>query len=246
MSDVTPRPEETILATVETISHRSGVPALVKAVLRIALRIHSGEIKVVMPDGQALLFKGAEPGKSGTLIINDYAFAKRLLTAGATGMGEAYMDGMWDSPDLATFLEVVATNSEHMRQYFHGKGWARWVSRAMHLLNRNSKTGSKKNIEYHYDLGNAFYKQWLDPTMTYSSARFTDPNQPLSEAQGNKYLSLIQEAEIRPEHSVLEIGCLGRVCGICRKGDRLQDHGHHHLQGTIGIRAKAHVRERPQ
>jgi len=207
MSDVAPRPEETTLATVESISHLSGVPALVKAVLRIALRIHSGEIKVVMPDGQALLFKGAEPGKSGTLVINDYAFAKRLLTAGATGMGEAYMDGMWDSPDLATFLEVVATNSEHMRQYFHGKGWARWVSRAMHLLNRNSKTGSKKNIEYHYDLGNAFYKQWLDPTMTYSSARFTDPNQPLSEAQGNKYLSLIQEAEIRPEHSVLEIGC---------------------------------------
>lgn len=207
MSDVTPRPQETTLATIETISHLSGVPALVKAVLRIALRIHSGEIKVVMPDGHALLFKGAVPGKSGTLVINDYAFAKRLLSGGAAAMGEAYMDGMWDSPDLATFLEVVATNSEHMRQYFQGKGWARWIGRAMHLLNRNSKSGSKKNIEYHYDLGNAFYKQWLDPTMTYSSARFTAPNQTLSEAQRNKYQSLIHEADIRPEHSVLEIGC---------------------------------------
>ena len=198
---------EVIIASPETISHLAGVPALVKAVLRIALRLNSGEITLILPDGRALLFKGPEAGKSGVLIIKDYEFAKRLLTAGGTGMGEAYMDGMWDSPDLATFLEVVAVNSEYMRQYFHGKGWARVLGRLMHFLNRNSKSGSKKNIEYHYDLGNAFYRQWLDSTMTYSSARFADPNQPLPEAQKNKYLSLINEAEIRPEHSVLEIGC---------------------------------------
>jgi len=211
MSDAAVRAQEPPVAvtpaTPESISQMEGLPTLVKAVLRIATRIHSGEITVALPDGRTILFKGLMPGKSGVLEIKDYAFAKRLLTGGANGMGEAYMDGMWDSPDLATFLEVVAANSEHLRQYFHGKGWARMLGRLVHLFNRNSRAGSKKNIEYHYDLGNAFYKQWLDSTMTYSSARFTDPNQPLSEAQKNKYLSLIKEAEIRPEHTVLEIGC---------------------------------------
>lgn len=200
-------PRGAVLATPESISHLKDVPTLVKAVLRIALHIRSGEITAVMPDGQAVLFKGTQPGKSGVIVVNDYAFAKRLVTAGGTGMGEAYMEGLWDSPDLATFLEVVAENSQYLRQYFHGKGWARMLGRLVHFLNRNSKTGSKKNIEYHYDLGNAFYRQWLDPTMTYSSAKFTSPDQPLDEAQRNKYLSLINEAEIGPDHTVLEIGC---------------------------------------
>ncbi len=200
-------PSDVIDATPESISHLKDVPTLVKAVMRIALRIRWGEVTMVLPDGRSIRFKGTEPGKSGTLIIYDYAFARRLVTGGGTGMGEAYMDGMWDSPDLAAFLEVVAQNSENLRAYFHGRGWARALGQLVHFFNRNSRSGAKKNIEYHYDLGNAFYRQWLDQTMTYSSARFADPGQSLSEAQRNKYRSLINEAEIGPDHSVLEIGC---------------------------------------
>jgi cyclopropane-fatty-acyl-phospholipid synthase len=196
-----------ITATPETISGLKEVPALVKGVFRLALRLQSGELTVILPDGRSLRFQGSTPGKSGVLVIKDYSFANRLITGGGTGMGEAYMDGLWDSPDLATFLEVIAENAGHLRQYFLGRGWARWLGRLAHMFNRNSRAGSKKNIEYHYDLGNAFYRQWLDPTMTYSSAKFDAPDQPLSDAQKNKYRSLINEAEIKPGHSVLEIGC---------------------------------------
>ncbi len=196
-----------IVATPQTIHQLRHVPPLAKAVLRIALKIYWGELTIVLPDGQALHYAGEVPGKSGTLIVKDYKFASKLLTAGGAGMGEAYMDGLWDSPDLPIMLEVVAQNAEHLREYFMGRGWGRLIGRIMHLLNRNSKSGSKRNIEAHYDLGNAFYRQWLDPTMTYSSARFADDDQSLSDAQWNKYRSLAKQIDLRPEHSVLEIGC---------------------------------------
>ena len=198
---------ELIEATPETIGQLRDVPTLVKAVMRIALHIRSGQMRMVLPDGRVIRFKGKDHGKTGVLVINNYGFAKRLLTGGGTGMGEAYMDGLWDSPNLAALLEVVAENSRHLREYFHGQGWAQVFGNIVHFFRSNTRIGAKKNIEYHYDLGNSFYSQWLDKTMTYSSARFADPNQTLSEAQKNKYQSLINEAEIAPEHTVLEIGC---------------------------------------
>jgi len=197
----------TLDASPQTIHELHHVPPLAKAVLRIALKIYWGDLTVVLPDGQSIHYAGVEPGKSGILVVKDYKFARMLLTSGGAGMGEAYMDGLWDSPDLASMLEVVATNAEHIREYFMGRGWGRFVGRLAHLLNRNSKSGSKRNIEAHYDLGNAFYKQWLDPTMTYSSAKFADDDQNLSDAQWNKYRSLAEQIDLRPEHHVLEIGC---------------------------------------
>lgn len=200
-------PGDAELATPASIAALHDVPHLMRAMLRIALNIRCGELTVVLPNGRAFRFEGVEPGKRGTLIINDYTCAKRLLMGGSAAMGEAYMDGMWDSPDLPEMLEVVAQNSDRLRQYFLGKGWAKWLSNFVHFLNKNTRSGSKKNIEYHYDLGNSFYDKWLDRTMTYSSAKFDRPDQPLNEAQTNKYRSLVQEADIRPEHTVLEIGC---------------------------------------
>lgn len=196
-----------IEATAQSIHQLRHVPTLAKAVLRIALKIYWGDLLIVLPDGQRIHYKGCEPGKSGVLIIKDYKFAGKLLTSGGAGMGEAYMDGLWESPDLPAMLEVIATNAEHIREYFMGRGWGRIIGRMAHLFNRNSKAGSKRNIEAHYDLGNAFYKQWLDPTMTYSSAKFEGDDETLSDAQWNKYRSLAKQIDLRPEHHVLEIGC---------------------------------------
>ncbi len=198
---------DAVLATSDSIGHLKEVPTIVRAALRIALKMKWGDLTVVLPDGQALRYLGEHPGKHGILVVRDYKFASRILSHGTTGMGEAYMEGMWDSPDLPIFLEVVARNAEYMREYFHGQGWARFLAKFLHFLNRNSKSGAKKNIEYHYDLGNAFYRRWLDPTMTYSSAKFATPDQSLDQAQWNKYRSLAQQADIREGHDVLEIGC---------------------------------------
>jgi cyclopropane-fatty-acyl-phospholipid synthase len=115
--------------------------------------------------------------------------------------------GEWDSPDIASLLEIVARNTEGLRDFFAGKPLAQFLNRIFHLLNRNSKAGSKRNIMAHYDLGNGFYKRWLDPSMTYSSARYERPGQDLAEAQHNKYRALAQRMQLGPDHHVLEIGC---------------------------------------
>jgi cyclopropane-fatty-acyl-phospholipid synthase len=113
---------------------------------------------------------------------------------------------MWDSPNVTAFLQFFLRNGEALQDKLRGIPGARFVSRLGHMLRRNSKRGSKRNIEYHYDLGNSFYRRWLDPTMTYSSARFEHPGQDLSEAQINKYRSLAERIDLKPEHHLLEIG----------------------------------------
>jgi cyclopropane-fatty-acyl-phospholipid synthase len=94
-----------------------------------------------------------------------------------------------------------------MREFYEGKWWAKAASRLSHLMNANTRAGAKRNIHAHYDLGNEFYSSWLDPSMTYSSAKFEDPRETLQEAQRNKYASLAQRIGLRPEHQLLEIGC---------------------------------------
>lgn len=215
MSDLTvtnalnddPAEIDAALATAESIAQLHHVPTIMRAALRIALKMKWGDLTVVLPDGQAIRYLGEHPGKHGILVIRDYKFARKIITHGGSGMAEAYLEGTWDSPDLPVFLEVVARNADYVREYFHGQSWSRMLGKFLHFLNRNSKSGSKKNIEFHYDLGNAFYTRWLDPTMTYSSAKFDAPNQSLDQAQWNKYRTLTQQADMREGHSVLEIGC---------------------------------------
>lgn len=117
------------------------------------------------------------------------------------------MAGEWDTPELAILLETLVNNYDHIRRLFDG-GWAmnafNWLG---HRLNRNSRRGSRRNIHAHYDLGNTFYAAWLDRSMTYSSARFEQPNQSLEHAQRAKYASLARLMDLRAGHAVLEIGC---------------------------------------
>lgn len=184
----------------------SGLPAIARLVLKIASRIDWGSLLFILPDGRAYRFQGSKLGIEGIIKINDFKFARKLLRGGTIGFADAYFDRQWQSPNVEKLLEVVAHNTQRIEQFFKGNRLVKSIQRIMHALNRNTKSGSQRNIISHYDLGNEFYKQWLDPTMTYSSARFADPRQDLSEAQVNKYRSLAERIDLRPEHTILEIG----------------------------------------
>lgn len=167
----------------------------------------SGRLTVLLPNGETHRLQGPEAGPSAVLQIKDYRFARRVLANGDIGFAEGYMAGEWDSPDLATLLETLVDNYDHIRRLFDGNPLMIAVNWVSHRLRRNSRRGSRKNIHAHYDLGNAFYATWLDPSMTYSSARFTPSATDLQAAQTEKYASLARLMDLRPGQTVLEIGC---------------------------------------
>jgi cyclopropane-fatty-acyl-phospholipid synthase len=148
-----------------------------------------------------------DPGPDAEWRFNDPRAAGVFFTGGAVAWAEAYMDGKWDTPDLEALIEFFAKNDPAIEEMLQGKLWYRALRRVQHLLRRNSKTGSKRNIAYHYDLGNDFYSAWLDPSMTYSSAVFGAEDDALQPAQDAKYRRLAQNMRLAPGHKVLEIGC---------------------------------------
>ena len=117
------------------------------------------------------------------------------------------MAGEWETPDLSALLEALTENFDHLDRLARGNPIMRAVNAVAHALNRNSRRGARRNIHAHYDLGNAFYSRWLDPSMTYSAALFERPGQPLGEAQRHKYATLAEEIGLAPGRHVLEIGC---------------------------------------
>jgi len=116
------------------------------------------------------------------------------------------MDGDWDSPELSNIIELATLNADSWNASALENFFTRLWHRVAHVMRANTKTGSKRNIAAHYDLGNDFYQQWLDPTMTYSSAYFESDNQPISEAQLRKYRRIADMLELKPGHRVLEVG----------------------------------------
>ncbi|HLZ75948.1 cyclopropane-fatty-acyl-phospholipid synthase family protein [Phenylobacterium sp.] len=185
-----------------------GAPAVFRAAVRLIARNWAiGSMTFIMPSGQELHIAGSEPGPDARLTIHDFRFIRRALAAGDIGFAEAYMAGEFDTPDLPDLLYVFAANWDRQHHVTMGNPLAWTINRIRHALRPNSKQGSKKNIHAHYDLGNAFYDKWLDRTMTYSSARFDNPGQPLSEAQTAKYRALARNMGLQSGQTVLEIGC---------------------------------------
>jgi cyclopropane-fatty-acyl-phospholipid synthase len=183
-------------------------PAAFRTVVKIAAaNWEYGRLVFVMPSGRELRIEGTRPGPEARLIVKDFHFVQRVLTGGDIGFGEGFMAGEWDTPDLSALLEAFTANLDRIERLLEGTFFVRTFNFLSHLLNRNSRAGSKRNILAHYDLGNAFYSRWLDPSMTYSSARFERPDQPLKDAQRNKYASLARQIGLGPDNHVLEIGC---------------------------------------
>jgi cyclopropane-fatty-acyl-phospholipid synthase len=183
-------------------------PSAFRAVLKIASgNWEFGRLTFVLPSGREVRVEGEKPGPSARLIVKDFRFLSRVLTAGDIGFGEGFMAGEWDTPDLSALLEAFTLNLDRIRRLLEGGAFYRAVNALGHALRRNSRSGARRNILAHYDLGNAFYSRWLDPSMTYSSARYERPGQSLGEAQRNKYASLARQIGLGPDNHVLEIGC---------------------------------------
>lgn len=184
-----------------------------RVALGLAEKIAVGHLTVVLPNGEARHFQGAQPGPEAHLSVRNERMARRFLMRGHLGFCEAYLDGDWDSPDIRALFELFLLNQEALRQVMLGKPLIRWLSWFAHVLRPNSRTGSRRNIAAHYDLGNAFYAEWLDRSMTYSSALYTPApevsanDDALEAAQLRKYAGLCERLDLQPGHHVLEIGC---------------------------------------
>ena len=165
-----------------------------------------GTLDIVLPNGSTRRFEGSEPGPHGLWQIKSERLMRHLLTGGEVGIGDAYLDDCWDSPDLTRLLMVMYLNEPHYKGPFEINWLGRFWGMVKHKLKANTKRTAKKNIEYHYDLGNEFYKMWLDDTMAYSSGMYIQPNETLMDAQINKFQLMFERLDLRPEHTLLEIG----------------------------------------
>ncbi|HEY1880391.1 MAG TPA: cyclopropane-fatty-acyl-phospholipid synthase family protein [Caulobacteraceae bacterium] len=183
-------------------------PAAFRTAVDIASRNWTrGSLTFVLPSGREIRIEGDQCGPNGHLIVRDFRFVSRVLASADIGFGEGYMAGEWDTPNLSALLEAFTLNFDRLEALTRGNAAVRLIDRLAHALNRNTHSGARRNIHAHYDLGNAFYARWLDPSMTYSSARFERPGQPLGEAQQHKYETLAKAIGLERGRRVLEIGC---------------------------------------
>ncbi|UWR23895.1 cyclopropane-fatty-acyl-phospholipid synthase family protein [Sulfitobacter sp. S190] len=193
--------------TLTSTDGQTGLPRYFARVFGMARDLRHGRIDFVLPDGRRFRAEGASPGPVAELDIhNDDLFA-RLIREGDLGFCDAYLDGWWSTPDLQAFMDFIHHDNEELYDGFPGLGLVRKFEQVRFWLQRNSKAQARKNISYHYDLGNDFYGMWLDDTMTYSSAIFNDPQQSMEAAQTEKYKSMVDQMGVGPGDHVLEIGC---------------------------------------
>ncbi len=190
-----------------TTSGQTGLPRWFGQGFAILSNIRAGTIDTHLPDGRIFRAEGAEQGPYGRIEVKDGAMFARVVRDGELGFSEAFMDGQWDTPDLQALLDVLLLNNEQIGRNAPGIALVRMWERARHWMRRNSRDQARRNISYHYDLGNEFYGLWLDDTMSYSSALFTHPQQALEAAQTAKYASMCDELGVKPGDHVLEIGC---------------------------------------
>jgi cyclopropane-fatty-acyl-phospholipid synthase len=184
-------------------------PAAARAVFRLLQGLRHGSLDVQMPDGSSAHFGNkSDDGPRAAIRLRNWSVCSAALRSGDIGFAESYIAGDWTTPDLTALLTLFTANRDDVESIVYGSWWGSLLYRVKHLFNRNSRSGSKKNIHAHYDLGNQFYRLWLDPTMNYSSAWFEgDHTRPMPDAQHAKVRRALREAAVKPGDRVLEIGC---------------------------------------
>ena len=179
-----------------------------RLVLKRTSRIRRGSLWINLPDGERIHYGDPDSEEKAEISIGDFDFFSRIVLGGDVGLGEAYVDGLWDSPDVVRLFELLIINRDLIGDgSFFLTVLQRTGDRVRHLLRDNSLSGSKRNIQEHYDLGNDFYETFLDSSMTYSCAVYRSPDEPLELAQKNKKRDIIERLQLTPEHHLLEIGC---------------------------------------
>ncbi|WP_084396475.1 SAM-dependent methyltransferase [Henriciella aquimarina] len=198
---------QTIKASVSSLRGLRDVPASFRLACLMLLRTETGSLRFDLPDGRSILFDQGKPGPEAIVQVHDFAFIKQAMASGDIGFAESFMDGHWSTPDLTAVLEFFSENFEAAGKLAVGGSLVKAINNVRHFFNRNSKSGARRNIMAHYDLGNDFYASWLDETMTYSSALFDRPNLSLEQAQRAKYQRIADELGAGPDSHLLEIGC---------------------------------------
>lgn len=186
---------------------QANLPRYFSQVFAATSEMNHGRLDFVLPDGRRFRAEGRAAGPVAELAIHNTDVFARLIREGDLGFCDAYLDGWWDTPDLMAFLDLVHADNDDLYDGFPGMSLVRAYERLRFWLNSNSRRQARRNISYHYDLGNEFYGLWLDDTMTYSSALFETGQESLENAQIAKYASMVDQMEVRPGDHVLEIGC---------------------------------------
>lgn len=181
-------------------------PSAARTVLKLLLRLKHGTLTLQLPDGSLQRF-GSGEAPMASLHLHNWNACSAALRSGDIGFAESYIAGDWTTPHLADLLQVFIVNRKDVEDVIYGSWLGRLAYRIKHLLRRNTRANSQKNIHAHYDLGNAFYALWLDDTMNYSSAIFDTPATTMTEGQHAKVRRALEMARVRPGDRVLEIGC---------------------------------------
>jgi cyclopropane-fatty-acyl-phospholipid synthase len=187
------------------------LPATIPMAARVALetlaKLQVGRLTLRLPDDSTReLGPGGQP--SASLHVRDWTVFRRAMASGDVGFGESYVEGLWDSPDLAALLTLVSLNRVALERTIYGSAIGAALYRIRHWLNANTRRGSRRNIAAHYDLGNDFYALWLDASMTYSSALFEGARErDLESAQRAKYRRILERLAPKRGDRILEIGC---------------------------------------
>ncbi|WP_299374824.1 cyclopropane-fatty-acyl-phospholipid synthase family protein [uncultured Tateyamaria sp.] len=169
--------------------------------------VNKGRIDFVLPDGRHFRAEGPNPGPVAEVHIHNEDLFARLIREGDLGFCDAYLDEWWTTPDLQAFMDWAHADNDDIYDGFPGMGLVRQFEKFRFWLQRNHRDQAKKNISYHYDLGNEFYGLWLDDTMTYSSALFETGQESHEAAQIAKYASMVDQMGAQPGDHILEIGC---------------------------------------
>jgi cyclopropane-fatty-acyl-phospholipid synthase len=181
-------------------------PGFQRLLDRIDAGLPLGTIEVQLPDGRTRRLGGRGPGPIAQVDLKSWRPLVRLVISGSVGWYRGWAEGEWDSPDPVALFDLFMRNRATLRDTGRAHGHGRWVNHLLHAFRNNSREGARRNIAFHYDLGNDFYAAWLDPTMTYSSAVFASPDDSLEEGQRRKITLLLDRLALAPGSRLLEIG----------------------------------------
>lgn len=186
---------------------QANLPRYFSQCFGIAKHLDNGRLDIRLDDGRIFRAEGSNPGPVAEIVVHNGDVFARMVREGYLGFCDAYLEGWWSTPDLQAFMDLVNAGNDEMYNGYPGQGLVQLYEKIRFWFQRNTKTQARKNISYHYDLGNDFYGLWLDETMTYSSAIFETGQESLEAAQINKYASMVDQMGVNPGDHVLEIGC---------------------------------------
>ncbi|MEO1704508.1 MAG: cyclopropane-fatty-acyl-phospholipid synthase family protein [Pseudomonadota bacterium] len=186
---------------------QANLPRYFKQVFELAKAAENGRVDIRLDDGRVFRHDTRKPGPVAEVHVHDKDLFARMIREGQLGFCDAYLEEQWSTPDLQAFMDFVHADNDNMFDGFKGQKVVQLYENFLFWLNRNTRKQAKKNISAHYDLGNDFYKLWLDDTMTYSSAIFETGQESLEAAQMAKYKSMVDQMGAKPGDHVLEIGC---------------------------------------